>query len=98
MAPYHDRMQDVELGVIALAVVGGLSVLAIRANATRDPALGHWLQLFIGLVLGGVAAFIVLVTQIDLVPDQLEAFVDPILVAGITGVLLVGTVWRLRRR
>jgi hypothetical protein len=90
-------MQDVELGVIALTVVGGLSVLAIRLGASRDPGVGPWLQLLIGLVLGGVAAFIVLVTQTDLVPDQLEALVDPILVAGISVALVAGTVWRLRR-
>jgi uncharacterized membrane-anchored protein len=88
-------MQHVELGVIALTVVGGLSVLAIRTDATRNAGLGPWLQLLIGLALGGVAAFIVLVLQTDLVPDQLEAFLDPILVVGITIVLLAGTMWRL---
>jgi uncharacterized membrane-anchored protein len=90
-------VQHVELGVLALAVVGGLSVLAIRTDVTRDLGQGRWLQLLIGLVLGGAAAFIVLVTQTDLVPDQLEAFVDPILVAGITVLLLAGTVRRLSR-
>jgi hypothetical protein len=88
------RVELISIFAIALAVLATISIARSRVGDHGNP----YLQIFSGLLVGGVAAFIVLVLNVDLVPDDLEAAAGPWVVVLITLGIATGTVIRLARR
>lgn len=87
-------MQMVALA-IAFATVAVLTVLLARR--IHHPDRQSVLQVGVGVLIGGCAAAIILVTQSDLVPDADEPFLIPLAILAITVVLAAGTILRSAR-
>jgi len=90
-------MQRVELLIIFATVAGVLILLALRRSRDGEHG-GPVLQVVVGSAIGLTAAFIVLVLNVDLIPDQVESTIGPFVVVAITSIAIVGTVLRLARR
>jgi hypothetical protein len=90
-------MQRIELAVLIVAVLVLLVMLALRQlrHGSHDAA---WLQVLAGAAVGLVAAFVVLVLSVDLVPDEIESSVGPWVVVAVTIVAVAGSAIRLARR
>lgn len=89
-------MQSVEVVAIVLFVVGLVVAVASasrRYGGTHDTAV----RVFIGTVLGMLGAIVILIPQIDVIPDGWQASLEPVLIGGITLVLLLGSVYRTAR-
>lgn len=84
-------MQRIEL--VLLVWSAGMVVVALAIHRIRRDRLGLPARLLIGLVIGGIAGFVVLALQMDLVPDDLEATLLPVVVAGLSAAAVWGT-WR----
>lgn len=56
------------------------------------------MQIALGLGLGLIAAALMLVTRMDLVPDTSEGALERIFVIAVTATAVVGTWWRLARQ
>ncbi|OGN88266.1 MAG: hypothetical protein A2X23_04300 [Chloroflexi bacterium GWC2_73_18] len=88
-------MQRIELIALAGIVLSGLAVVAARRF--HAPSRSTGLQLALGLVPGVLGTFLVLVSRVDLVPDELEAAAIPVLVVLITVGAVMVTIYRFRR-
>lgn len=88
-------MNAVELLVLVLLVASALAVVGVRA---RGPA-GHLpsVQALIGLLVGLVAAFVVLSFETDLVPDDVE-WVGTVGLAVVVAALILGGAYAAFRR
>ena len=90
-------MQLLEIGAIVILVVGivvaVLSARARRAGSEDEPMT----RLFIGCVLGVLGAVVILAPDIDIVPDSWQGPIEPILIGGVTLLLLLGSVYRMAR-
>lgn len=90
-------MQMLEIAAIIILVVGVvvavLSARARRAGSEDAPAT----RLFIGCVLGVLGAVVILAPDLDIVPDGWQAPIEPILIGGVTLLLLLGSVYRMAR-
>lgn len=65
-------MQRLELSLLVLAVLAALVAAGLLAGRRRPH--GHLaVQLGLGLAIGAAAALVVLVSSVDLVPDDMEA-------------------------
>lgn len=86
---------------VLLIVGAALLLLAARVLATPGGALSERIPsswaIGLGLAIGGVAALIVLSTQEDLVPDDLEAAALPFVLVAVTIGLAVGAWYRTYR-
>lgn len=85
-----------------LLALGGASVLLLaRTLSGGDIGLRErvapLLAIAVGLIMGALSALIVLSTQIDIVPDDIEAGLAPILIAGVTLALGLGIGYRTLR-
>jgi predicted tellurium resistance membrane protein TerC len=88
-------VQDLVLGAIAfmfavLAVMVAVTVLDRRGRIT-------WLQVALGIGVGLVGAFLVLVSRTDLIPDGPEDALERLIVIAVTVVAVVGTWYRIAR-
>jgi uncharacterized membrane protein len=92
---YHRPVANVQLAVLILvtvaALVFGVSRFTPGAPRRRTRAL-------VGLVPGVLGAILVLTTNVDLVPDELEAQLLPIVVLAISGIVAIITIRSLARR
>lgn len=76
---YHGPVQAIYLLIasgLALLVAVPVAVRAGRHRGVRDPLT----QVTMAIAAGAFGAFVVLVLHTDLIPDDLEQTVDPILV------------------
>jgi hypothetical protein len=90
-------MQLLEIGAIVILVVG-LIVAVVSARASRPGSEDLPVtRLFIGCVLGVVGAVVFLAPEIDVIPDGFQAPFGPILIGGVTLLLLLGSVYRMAR-
>jgi hypothetical protein len=82
----------VMIGLIAgtVAVTAAVALLERRGRITR-------VQTVLGLAIGLLGAFAVLVSRVDLVPDGPEELLQRLFVVGVTGLAIVGTWVRIAR-
>ncbi len=71
--PYSGRVQQVILFAGIGATLGGLAIVAARWTWTISA------RLLLGIIPGLIGAIVVAVWQTDLVPDELESSLQPIL-------------------
>ena len=92
---YDAAVQNLTLVMIGLivgtaAVVAAVIILERRGRITP-------LQVILGILIGGVGAFFVLVSRIDLVPDGPEDGLQRLFVVIVTVGAVVGTWFRIAR-
>ena len=92
---YHLAVQNLILGAIALisgilAVVGAVAVLDRRGRVAP-------LQVALGLGIGLLGAFLVLVSRTDLIPDDPGDGLERVFVIAVTIAVIVGTWYRIAR-
>lgn len=92
---YHRLVQNLTLAMIGLiaasvAVTAAVAVLERRGRITR-------VQTALGLAIGLLGAFMVLVSRVDLVPDGPEELLQRLFVVAVTGIAVVGTWVRIAR-
>lgn len=86
----------VEAAIVVLAL-GTIVALSGRRSGylSRHPGVG---RLVVGLTVGLMGAFLVLVPETDLIPDSLEGILEPIFIIGVTAIAVVGSVARFVNR
>lgn len=89
-------MQLFEIAAIVFLVVAAVVFLASRRLSRRGDDTGAT-RLAIGTVLGLLGAVVILAPEIDVVPDGWQAPVEPILIGGVTLLLLLGSIYRMVR-
>ncbi len=89
-------MQLFEIAAIVFLVVAAVVFLASRRLSRRGDDTGT-ARLVIGSVLGLLGAIVILAPEIDVVPDVWQGPVEPLLIGGITLLLIVGSVYRMVR-
>ena len=88
-------MQNLTLVMIAL-IVGTVAVVATVVVLERRGRITP-LQVLLGLAIGAVGAFFVLVSRIDLVPDGPEDGLQRLFVVLVTIGAVLGTWYRIAR-
>lgn len=88
-------MANVELAILTVVVVALLSAVVVRLTPGA-PRRGT--RLLIGLIPGFLGAFVVLTQRSDLVPDEFETWVLPLVVLVVSGFMAVLTIRGLARR
>jgi len=88
-------VQNLVLGAISLifivvAVVVAVTVLRRRGRIT-------WLQISLGIGVGLLGAFLVLVSNTDLIPDGPEDGLERLVVIAVTVAAVLGTWYRIVR-
>jgi hypothetical protein len=88
-------VQSLVLGAITgvaviLAVVGAVTVLGHRGRIT-------WLQVALGIGVGLLGAFLILISRTDLFPDEPEDSIERIAVIAVTVAAIIGTWYRIAR-
>ena len=90
-------MQSVELILFATLVL--LAVAYFAAQFARRGRADHPIgRLLLGLIPASIAVMLVITNRLDVVPDDLEQPLWVAMIVVITGVLVVGTSYRLARR
>lgn len=89
-------MQKLEIAAIVFLVVGAVVVALARARR-GEPHDAPLTRLVIGCVLGLLGAVVFLAPVLDVVPDGWQAPIEPILIGGVTLLLLLGSVYRMAR-
>jgi hypothetical protein len=79
------------LGVVVIVVV--LATLTILNRSGRIT----WLQVAVGIGVGLLGAFVVLISRTDLIPDVPEDSLERIAVIAVTVVAIIGTWYRIAR-
>lgn len=94
---YHARVQEIELILVAagLIVSAAYIVAQSRSRGTTDHIA---VRLLLGLIPAVVAVSIVLINRFDMVPDDLEQNLWLLSVVVVSGLLILGTGYRLARR
>jgi zinc transporter ZupT len=92
---YHPVVQNLTLVMIAL-IVGTVAVVATVVVLERRGRITP-LQVMLGLAIGAVGAFFVLVSRIDLVPDGPEDGLQRLFVVLVTIGAVLGTWYRIAR-
>ena len=88
--------------IVLVALLGGFiwliaRVLAHRQDAADRPSLiVHGLGL--GVAIGGACALVFLTTQVDLIPNELERALLPMVIVVTSVGLVIGTVYRVAWR
>ena len=90
-------MQEIELILVAagLIVSAAYIVAQARSRGTTDHVA---VRLLLGLIPAVVAVSIVLINRFDMVPDDLEQNLWLLSVVVVSGLLILGTGYRLARR
>jgi hypothetical protein len=85
-----------------LLLIAAFAIIAVawftsrhRQVVTSDRV---WVRALIGIVPGIIGALIILVTSMDLLPDDLEDGAWLVVLVAISAVAIVGTTYRLARR
>lgn len=86
-----------EIAAIVILVVG-VTVAVVSARSRRPGSEEAPItRLFIGCVLGVLGAVVILAPEIDVIPDRFQGPIEPILIGGVTVLLLIGSVYRMAR-
>jgi len=88
--------------LMILLALGGASVLLLARTLSGGgiglrERVAPLLAIALGLVMGVLSALIALSTQIDIVPDDIEAGLAPFLIVGVTVALGLGVGYRTLR-
>jgi hypothetical protein len=88
-------VQTLVLGAIVLC----FTILAILVTVPILDRRGRitWLQVALGIGVGLVGAFLVLVSRTDLIPDDPEDGLERLIVIAVTIVAVLGTWYRIAR-
>jgi xanthine/uracil permease len=78
------------LGFVVVAIIVAIAVLDRRGRIRN-------LQLLLGLGVGLVGAFLVLVLRVDLVPDSADDGIERLIVIAVTVAAVLGTWYRIAR-
>ncbi|MDH4143151.1 MAG: hypothetical protein OEV61_11110 [Chloroflexota bacterium] len=89
-------MQALALIVIAGSVIGILAILAARQRHLADP-MARWPRILLGVIPGIVGVVLVVVPQMDVVPDEWEGAIWIAVAIALSVAAVVGTIWRLAR-
>jgi hypothetical protein len=91
-------VQSIELVLLVAGAVVGVALLAawLRRRAPHDARL--WMTVLLGVVAGIVGIALVVVPDIDTVPDDTESVLLVVVVVGVSLALAAGTVYRLTHR
>ena len=90
-------MQHLEIAAIVIMVLGAVVVvLSARARRGRGDVTSVT-RLIVGCVLGLLGAVVILSPAVDIVPDGFQTPFEPILIGGVTLVLLLGSIYRMAR-
>jgi hypothetical protein len=86
---------NVEIALVIAASSVLLVWLVLRVSPGTDR---RGARALIGLVPGALGAFLVLTTNVDLIPDDLESRALPLVIVAISGVVALITIRGLVRR
>ena len=88
-------MQNLVLGAISGVVV----IVVVVATVTILNRSGRitWLQVAVGIGIGLLGAFLVLISRMDLIPDAPEDSLERIAIIAVTVVAVIGTWYRIAR-
>jgi hypothetical protein len=88
-------VQNLVLGAIAGVVV----IVVVLATLTILNRSGRitWLQVAVGIGIGLLGAFLVLISRTDLIPDVPEDSLERIAIIAVTVVAVIGTWYRIAR-
>jgi hypothetical protein len=85
-----------------LLLIAAFAIIAVAWFASRHRHVVTsdrvWVRALIGIVPGIIGALIILVTSMDLLPDDLEDGAWLVVLVAISAVAIVGTTYRLARR
>jgi hypothetical protein len=87
-------MANVELVILIVAVVAVLTAVVVRLT---PGAPRRRTRVLVGLVPGMLGAFVVLTQRSDLVPDEIERWVLPLVILVISGLMAGLTIRGLAR-
>lgn len=88
-------MQNLAIGGIVLGFVVVAIILTIAVLDRRGRIRN--LQLLLGLSVGIVGAFLVLVLRVDLFPDSADDGIERLIVIAVTVAAVLGTWYRIAR-
>jgi hypothetical protein len=92
---YHPAVQNLIVAMIALLMA--VAAVALTVAALERRGRRPTVQIALGLALGLVGAFVILVSRTDLVPDGPEELLQRVFVVGLTALAVVGTWYRIAR-
>lgn len=75
----------------------GLGAVATAVAVTQRHGRLTRLQLLIGLAVGLVAAFAILVARVDLIADGPDELAQRVFAVGLTAAIVIGSVYRIAR-
>jgi hypothetical protein len=90
-------VQQLEIAAIVTLVVGAVVAVVLARARRGKPDDAPLTRLVIGCVLGLLGAVVFLAPVLDVVPDGWQGPIEPILIGGITLLLLLGSVYRMAR-
>jgi drug/metabolite transporter (DMT)-like permease len=90
-------VQQLEIAAIVVMVIAAVVFIASRRMGRRGGENTPATRLVIGSVLGLLGAVVILAPQFDVVPDGWQGPIEPILIGGVTLLLLLGSVYRMVR-
>jgi predicted membrane channel-forming protein YqfA (hemolysin III family) len=85
------------LSVVMIALLAAAAAVAITVAVLDRRGRRATVQIALGLALGLVGAFVILVSRVDLIPDEPEELLQRLFVVGLTAVAVVGTWYRIAR-
>jgi hypothetical protein len=90
-------VQDIEL-ILLIALAVGAALLTVRLSRRLSHDAQVWTAVIIGVLAGIIGLALVVVPDIDTVPDDTEGILFSVVVIAITLALGVGTVYRFTQR
>jgi hypothetical protein len=94
---YDGGMQALQLVLLTSGVTLGAAWLAARL-ARRPDSSERWPAVVIGVASGLIGATFVAVLAFDTVPDAAERVLRTVAIVGVSGAVIVGSIYRLSRR
>lgn len=80
-----------------IALLAAAAAVAITVAVLDRRGRRVTVQIALGLALGLVGAFVILVSRVDLIPDQPEDLLQRLFVVALTVIAVVGTWYRIAR-
>ena len=90
-------MQQLEIVAIVLLVVAAVIFIALGGFGRRGGDDRLATRLFIGSVVGLLGGIVILIPHLDVVPDGWQTPSEPILIGGVTLLLVLGSIYRMMR-
>jgi drug/metabolite transporter (DMT)-like permease len=89
-------MQEIELLLLSAGIL--VAVAYIATQVVRRPTDHPIGRVLLGLVPAVIAVALILFARLDVVPDDVEQPAWIVAIVLVSGILIVGTTWRLSRR